>query len=451
MSMVGIRVQNLSKLYRIGLNDKVHDTLGGAIASWLIAPISNFRRLRNLSRFNGNGDAPDVIWALKDVSFEVKQGEVVGIIGRNGAGKSTLLKIISRITEPTSGRVEIRGRISSLLEVGTGFHPELTGRENVYLNGSILGMTRGEIEHKFDEIVDFSGVEKFIDTPVKHYSSGMRVRLAFSVAAHLEPEILLVDEVLAVGDAVFQKKCLGKMGEVAEHGRTVLFVSHNMGAITNLCPHSIYLENGRIAEMGPTGDVVASYVARTSADIPDEGIADLRSRRRADSLDDRCAQFQWVRTLNADHQQTGTFLEGEPIIIEVGLVVNRPVRNLQVGCTVFHLNPSVELFTVPSAEDHDELAQGTYSLRLRIDPNYLREGSYKPVLKMFANGIRQDTLPETIRFSVVRYNAPGGNAAHFAGWVAGPLRLPYEWEEMQPVSDVVLSDAPAGAPLGGRP
>ena len=193
------------------------------------------------------GDTTEEFWALKDVSFEVKRGEVLGIIGRNGAGKSTLLKVLSRITEPTEGRVTIEGRVASLLEVGTGFHPELTGRENVYLNGAILGMTRAEIKRKFDEIVDFSGVERFLDTPVKRYSSGMYVRLAFAVAAHLEPEILIIDEVLAVGDAEFQKKCLGKMQDVAGHGRTVLFVSHNMGAIERLCDNVVVLSQGRVA------------------------------------------------------------------------------------------------------------------------------------------------------------------------------------------------------------
>ncbi len=205
------------------------------------------------------GDELEEFWALKDVNFEIKRGDVVGIIGRNGAGKSTLLKVLSRITEPSEGRVEIKGRVASLLEVGTGFHPELSGRENIYLNGAILGMSRSEINRKFDEIVDFSGVEKFLDTPVKRYSSGMYVRLAFAVAAHLEPEILIVDEVLAVGDAEFQKKCLGKMQDVAGQGRTVLFVSHNMGAMQALCSSGMYLIEGRLAEMGTTSKVIESY------------------------------------------------------------------------------------------------------------------------------------------------------------------------------------------------
>jgi lipopolysaccharide transport system ATP-binding protein len=256
-----IRVEKLSKLYRLGMLHRRHDTLRDALVAAVRAPIE---RLTDHASRSPHHD--DTIWALQDVSFEVKRGEVLGIIGRNGAGKSTLLKILSRITEPTEGRAEIHGRVGSLLEVGTGFHQELTGRENIYLSGAILGMHRREIERKFDEIVDFSGVAKFIDTPIKRYSSGMNVRLGFSVAAHLEPEILLIDEVLAVGDAQFQKKCLGKMGEVAEGGRTVLFVSHNMVAVQSLCSRAIWLDEGRLRTDGPAGEVVSGYLraARTA-------------------------------------------------------------------------------------------------------------------------------------------------------------------------------------------
>ncbi|MCP4270014.1 MAG: ABC transporter ATP-binding protein [Candidatus Brocadiaceae bacterium] len=260
MHNISIKVENLSKCYRIGYKEERHDTLGGNLASWIKSPFSNFRRLRNLSNFGEKDGGEDILWALKDVSFEVNQGEVVGIIGRNGAGKSTLLKILSRITEQTSGRITLNGRVSSLLEVGTGFHPELTGRENVYLNGTILGMKKKEIDCKFDEIVEFSGVKKFLDTPVKRYSSGMRVRLAFSVAAHLEPDILMIDEVLAVGDVEFQKKCLGKMNDVAKHGRTVLFVSHNMAAIQTLCDRAFWLDKGTSMLQSDVDQVVSQYL-----------------------------------------------------------------------------------------------------------------------------------------------------------------------------------------------
>ena len=261
MKDIVIKVENLSKRYRIGLNEETKDTFVGAMGSILKSPFGNFKKLKKLTTFdNKDNGSDDIIWALKDTSFEVKRGEILGIIGSNGAGKSTLLKILARITHPTSGRVELIGRVASLLEVGTGFHPELTGRENIYLNGTILGMTKNEIDGKLAEIIYFSGVEKFIDTPVKRYSSGMRVRLAFSVAAHLDPEILLIDEVLAVGDAEFQRKCLGKMERVSVEGRTVLFVSHNMSSIIKLCPSSILLEHGRITEIGSTEKVVEAYL-----------------------------------------------------------------------------------------------------------------------------------------------------------------------------------------------
>ena len=233
MSDIAVRVENLSKLYKIG-QTVGYNTIRESLTNVMTAPFRSLRQIGDRRQKTGDASTPNTIWALKDVSFEVKRGEAVGIIGRNGSGKSTLLKILSRITAPTEGQVEVHGRVGSLLEVGTGFHPELTGRENIYLNGAVLGMKRDEIKRKFDEIVAFAEIEKFLDTPVKRYSSGMYVRLAFSVAAHLEPEILVVDEVLAVGDAQFQKKCLGKMGEVTKGGRTVLFVSHNMAAVKSI-------------------------------------------------------------------------------------------------------------------------------------------------------------------------------------------------------------------------
>jgi lipopolysaccharide transport system ATP-binding protein len=269
MSDIAVRAENLSKVYRIGKREGYH-TLRDSIAQLFADSV---RRLRNgrretegpisltpLSRSATRNPEAGFTWALNDVSFEIKHGEVIGIIGRNGAGKSTLLKILSRITEPTEGEARIYGRVGSLLEVGTGFHPELTGRENLYLNGAILGMKKAEIDRKFDEIVSFAEVEKFLDTPVKHYSSGMYMRLAFSVAAHLEQEILIVDEVLAVGDAAFQTKCLGKMDSVAKEGRTVLFVSHNMAAVENLCRRALLLEDGRINIDGPVRTAIAEYI-----------------------------------------------------------------------------------------------------------------------------------------------------------------------------------------------
>lgn len=268
-SDTAIHAEKISKVYRIGQKADLYDNFARTFFEFLKNPLNNYRTYRSLYYFsddelNGTGNygdnASNILWAVRDATFSAKKGEAIGIIGRNGAGKSTLLKILCRITDPTRGIATVRGRISSLLEVGTGFHPELTGRDNVYLNGTILGMRRAEVKRKFDDIVAFSGVEKFIDTPVKRYSSGMKVRLAFSVAAHLEPELLIVDEVLAVGDADFQKKCLDKMEAVGEQGRTVLFVSHNMAAISRLCQRAILLDQGRIVADGPAHQVVATYM-----------------------------------------------------------------------------------------------------------------------------------------------------------------------------------------------
>jgi lipopolysaccharide transport system ATP-binding protein len=331
---VSIQVEGLSKRYRIGVREDLHDTFGEAALSWLKSPLSNFRRLRRLSRFDEASDADDILWALRDVSFEVRAGEVIGIIGRNGAGKSTLLKILSRITEPTSGRAIVNGRLSSLLEVGTGFHPELTGRENVYLNGTVLGMSKQEVDQKFDEIVDFSGVAKFIDTPVKRYSSGMRVRLGFAVAAHLQPEILLVDEVLAVGDAGFQRKCLGKMDDISRSGRTVVFVSHQMASISALCSKCILMDNGRIEEYGDTKPIVERYL---------QGFSDDAQRPLAERTDRRgnsAVRATDIRFLQADTRvPVEMIMSGQDIVIEVTYETTDPgteqVEGLMVGLN-FH-------------------------------------------------------------------------------------------------------------------
>jgi lipopolysaccharide transport system ATP-binding protein len=299
-----IRAQNLAKRYHLRTGPR-----GGANLTEMLvgAARSAWDRLRGRSATNDR----DEFWALQDVSFEVGRGEVVGIIGRNGAGKSTLLKILSRITEPTAGRVEVRGRMGSLLEVGTGFHPELTGRENVFLNGSLLGMPRGQIHKKFDEIAAFAGVERFLDTPVKRYSSGMYVRLAFAVAAHLEPEILVIDEVLAVGDQEFQQKCIGKMRDVAGQGRTVLFVSHNMPVVQKLCSRAVLLVSGRVRTIGPVAAVVDEYLATQTGDVLALGRSlDLRTSPRWGGSGE--ARFAEVTTYDpADHSATGGFRGGD--------------------------------------------------------------------------------------------------------------------------------------------
>ena len=273
MSKTAISVENLSKSYRLGVIGT--GTFYGDLNRWWARQRGKPDPYLKIGETDYSNRVGESIWALNKVSFNIEEGQAVGIIGRNGAGKSTLLKILSRVTAPTSGQVCIKGRIASLLEVGTGFHAELTGRENIFLNGAILGMNRAEVRRKFDEIVDFSGVEKFIDTPVKRYSSGMYVRLAFAVAAHLEPDILVIDEVLAVGDSEFQRKCLNKMSDVTRHGRTVLFVSHNMAAIRNLCTETIYLESGSIVSMAETEQVVSSYLSTIE---PEFVVASLRDR-----------------------------------------------------------------------------------------------------------------------------------------------------------------------------
>lgn len=280
MTATAIKVHNLGKAYRIGLKEQKKETLVAAIIDVIKTPFKNFKKISNLRKLNSSVNDSDVFWANRNLSFEVKTGEVLGIIGKNGAGKSTLLKLLSRITEPTEGIIEIYGKVASLLEVGTGFNPELTGRENIFLNGTILGLTKKEIENRIDDIIEFSGIEKFIETPVKRYSSGMKVRLAFAVAAHLDPEILIIDEVLAVGDAEFQKKCLGKMQDVAgKEGRTVLFVSHDMAAVKNLCTRAILLQNGDLVKSGSPNDVIDFYLRSNTASIQSNTFTDKKKGR----------------------------------------------------------------------------------------------------------------------------------------------------------------------------
>jgi len=439
MSNIAIRVENLSKRYRIGLKEEMHDTLGGAMISWIKSPLENYRRLRSLTTFDDEesvktlersnvptfkrSNEKDVIWALKDVSFEVKQGEVVGIIGRNGAGKSTLLKILSRITEPTSGRVELRGRVSSLLEVGTGFHPELTGRENIYLNGSILGMTKAEIDKKFDEIVDFSGVEKFIDTPVKRYSSGMRVRLAFSVAAHLEPEILLVDEVLAVGDAEFQKKCLGKMGEVAKEGRTVLFVSHQMDMIRGLCDRCILLNQGQIWSDGDPEKVIEDYIGSFS------------SQSKADSFEvdeDTSFALQIMRgqVMDETGQTRHRFDVFERIVLEVEYVVRKPVQGAIVnfelkrnGATLFM---SFDSDTDPRKLEARE--PGIYRCHIELPCPLLKPGRYSLSTHTgIANITKAQRLEDILVFDVELLSKPSAFLS-YAEKRRGVIAVPLVWQ-----------------------
>jgi lipopolysaccharide transport system ATP-binding protein len=371
-----ISVENLSKTYRLGQIGT--GTLSHDLNVWWAKVRGKPNPLLKIGQADhGNRDGEE-IWALRDISFSVEQGEVLGIIGRNGAGKSTLLKILSRVTAPTSGKIKIKGRVASLLEVGTGFHPELTGRENITLNGAILGMSRKEIDRKFDEIVDFSGVEKFIDTPVKRYSSGMYVRLAFAVAAHLDPEILVVDEVLAVGDAAFQKKCLGKMGRVAQEGRTVLFVSHNMNAIHELCIRVILVEAGQIAFAGSTREVISHYLST----------GEILSVVNLDDLEhDRPQQYVRLRHLalmDKNYHPSTSFIMGDAMVARIGLECNHPMKNAEVGLKISSQQGVAIHYLTSSWEGMKiDLEPGPYTFEVCLPRVLLFPGKYQ--VSLWAN------------------------------------------------------------------
>jgi len=372
MSDIVIKSENIGKMYTIG-----HQAENGRYTALRDVLMQNARNLWNKTKDLATGKAiiqgetMEEVWALKDVSFEIRRGEAVGIIGRNGAGKSTLLKVLSRITEPSTGRVTIKGRVASLLEVGTGFHPELSGRENIYLNGTIMGMTRVEIKKKFDEIVAFAEVEKYLDTPVKRYSSGMYVRLAFAVAAHLEPEILVVDEVLAVGDFAFQKKCLGKMGDVAKEGRTVLFVSHNMEAIAQLCTRGVCLDKGTVTFGGNAKDAVEHYLKNTryerSRDI------DLSLYKRREHVFNSPFRIIKLKLLGGNDQLL--YKIGEPILFEIAYRCNSIISGLRIGLGINTLMGQ-RLCTFHSPVDSAILSSGRNQIGLRVDTAQLKPGTY---------------------------------------------------------------------------
>lgn len=398
---VSIRVDNISKCYRIGLKDKIHDSVGSAVIDFIKSPVTNYRKYRSLYNFKdanveGNGKE-DILWALKEVSIEIKKGQVLGIIGRNGAGKSTLLKVLSRITEPTGGCAEIHGRVSSILEVGTGFHPELTGRDNIYLNGAILGMKKREITSRFDEIVDFSGVEKFIDTPVKWYSSGMKVRLAFAVAAHLQPEILIIDEVLAVGDAEFQNKCLDKMNNITEsEGRTVLFVSHNMGAIIQLCPNSILLNNGKITENGPSKEVVDKYLTTIF-----QPVNNLDLRNAPVRGGDGRLRFVSAQLKLENGEFTTSPIAGHPLDIILDVESRERLHKVKFVLTIFNqMGIAVTSFNVDAAGMHFNLPNGRGRIACRIPKLPLPLGQYKIAVAASDDIGELDWVPTACIFNV---------------------------------------------------
>lgn len=410
-----IKVGGLGKKYQIGKQERYY-TLRD--------------RLTRIFKFYKDAGPQDNahIWALKDVSFEVKKGEVIGIIGRNGAGKTTLLKILSRITEPTQGCAELHGRTGSLLEVGTGFHPELTGRENIYLSGIILGMTRREVGNKFDEIVSFAEIERFLDTPVKHYSSGMYVRLAFAVAAHLDPEILFVDEVISVGDIGFQKKCLGKISDVAREGRTVLFVSHNLGAIGQLCSRTILLSEGRVLKDGITQEVLNCYVKIVSEAYMPNG--DLTKSHRLPYSDPE-SSFKWryIKMFNTQKEETTRIRFHEPFKIILGGYANKRCEGVIIGLGVYSKLTNDWIFTSHQVFNgfSDIVPQGDSEFRVEINPNMLAPGCYGIEVGAVGGGGRvSDFIRVALEFEVLNVGLTP-NDLWILPYKAGVIDYPCKW------------------------
>ncbi|MBA3921162.1 MAG: ABC transporter ATP-binding protein [Nostocaceae cyanobacterium] len=417
MSDTVIRVENLSKKYVLShqRQSNSYKTFSGAMtnAAKSIAAAFKYRAKKDLDSTN------EEFWALKDVSFEIKQGDRVGIIGRNGAGKSTLLKLLSRITEPTKGSIRIKGRIASLLEVGTGFHPELTGRENIFLNGAILGMSKTEIQQKFDEIVAFAEVEKFLDTPVKRYSSGMYVRLAFAVAAHLEPEILIVDEVLAVGDVQFQKKCLGKMEEVGKQGRTVIFVSHNMATVTSLCQRAVWLVNGQVHVDGEAEQVTSKYLAYGSEN---SGEATLTNNH------DHKFCFKRISLLNQNGQIASLFDVREPIKINLEYQLVQPIRELEISVQI-HNSLGVTIFTTNrSSSIASNVSLGNHIAEIEIPSLFLVPNIYSiDILAHIPNVEFICRHQSIINFEI---EETGSEMAIYKGAAFGVVLTKFSWKEM---------------------
>ncbi len=407
MSDLAIKVENLSKRYKIGALKRRHDTLRDQLAHWaksLLARNGQGSVTSGLSSSTEHpsyvGNRSDTIWALKDVSFEVKHGEVVGIVGRNGAGKSTLLKILSRITEPTQGRVKIYGRVGSLLEVGIGFHAELTGRENIYLNGAILGMRNAEINRKFDEIVAFSEIEKFIDTPVKRYSSGMYVRLAFAVAAHLETEILIVDEALAVGDSQFQKKCLGRMEDVGKQGRTVLFVSHNLGAVLQLCPSSILLKQGAMVAKGASKTVIEQYLSQLASPQSSFQSGPVHER----SGDGRL-RFTDIYLRDRSGNRTDMPIAGNAVDITFDFVSQKELTRVQFMFTLYtHMGLAVTHCHIDACGTRPNVPKGTGRVICHLPRLPLPYGRYRLAVAAADETETMDVIPTACVFDVKTSN-----------------------------------------------
>lgn len=423
MSNTVISVENLSKTYNLGVIGT--GTFFGDLNRWWARRLGKPDPYAKIGEVNHGNRMGETIWALDDVSFSLRQGEALGIIGRNGAGKSTLLKILSRVTAPTSGEVKVRGRIASLLEVGTGFHPELTGRENIQLNGAILGMSRAEVSRKFDEILDFSGVERFIDTPVKRYSSGMYVRLAFAVAAHLEPEILVVDEVLAVGDAEFQRKCLGKMSDVAHAGRTVLFVSHNMPAILRLCSEAILLDKGRLIKQGSAIDVTNAYL------YDNEGSNGTMLWSFDEAPGSADVRLTGIRLVDVDGQNKALVEIEHPLNLEIEYHVMNPGSKFR--CGVGFNTQGVTAFTTMEPLESVHERAGRYISRVRIPANLLAEGEYSISVSMFSSRGAKTALvnaKNVFSFQVVDYITGNSARGDYAQNLTGVMRPALQWDKV---------------------
>jgi len=429
-----IRVEGVGKRYRIGRQPQRYQTLRDSLADLARAPL---RRLRG----EGGRGRDEAFWALKDVGFEVEPGQVVGIIGRNGAGKSTLLKILSRVTRPTSGHIELQGRVGSLLEVGTGFHPELSGRENIYLNGSILGMRRREIARRFDEIVAFAEVEQFLDTPVKRYSSGMYVRLAFAVAAHLDTEILLVDEVLAVGDARFQKKCVGKMEEVATGGRTIVLVSHQMSAVQRLCQQAVLLDHGELVAYGPKETVVPMYLSLDPGSAGPEEWVDVTRAGRSGSGEVR---FLALRYNSRSDAAAGRPFPDGPLQVDLLLDsdANRRVDRIAVSFCDRYGTRLVNADTIALART-PALRQGQNHVCFYLNSLHLNPGVYTVCLWMAGNGRVIDSLPEALQIEVVDLPAEGRRGIRPEG--DGLVTCDFELHAFDRAPGVPAGDVPCEA------
>ena len=423
VSDVVIRVEGLCKQYRFGTIN--HGTLARDLQSWWARMRGqedpNQRIDSTIRKSNGSTPVSDCFWALKDVSFDVKQGEILGIIGKNGAGKSTLLKILSRVTTPTKGQIKIKGRVASLLEVGTGFHPELTGRENILLNGAILGMSKSEIHSKFNEIVAFAEVDKFIDTPVKRYSSGMYVRLAFAVAAHLEPEILVVDEVLAVGDAAFQKKCLGKMGEVSQEGRTVLFVSHNMGAIKALCQNALLLNCGQMQSVGNVGDVIDEYLS--------DALIEPESSFAITADPQKIAQFTKISVNNIEGRPAEKIAHDKTFSIKIQVFAKQKLPSSYIAMHIVDSDLQTIIFSrnfSPGRQVNDLISEGDHTYTISVPGNLLVPGFYRISVHLATSSpaILVDGHDNICKFEI--YDSGSIYAEKGFPW-RGKLSVPLDW------------------------